>query len=76
MSMGYKMNLSGKECYCQVFSEGRTNKGLTFAPGPRFPATRPQQTCEQQASSPTCMDPFYVPPSLFQGELGLFPLPG
>lgn len=26
MSVGYKTNPSGKECYCQVFSEGMTNK--------------------------------------------------
>lgn len=49
MSMGYKMNLSGKERYCQVFSEGKTNKDLTLTPEPWFPATRPQQTCERQA---------------------------
>lgn len=26
MSVSYKMNPSGKDCYCQVFSEAITNK--------------------------------------------------
>lgn len=53
MPVGYKTNLSGKECYCQVFSEGRTNKALTVTPGPWFLATVP--------SRPVSTGPFYLP---------------
>lgn len=40
MSVSYKMNPSGKECYCQVFSEGMTNKegeNLSLTSGPSSP---------------------------------------
>lgn len=66
MSTGYKMNLSGKECYCQVFSEGRTNKEGETRLYYQDPGSQPwpQQSCKHsprasQAGIPsTCPLPF------------------
>lgn len=58
MSVSYKMKPSGKECYCQVLSEGKTNKEgenlpLTSAPTSAWPLVALRE-----------LMPFYFP-SLF-----------
>lgn len=76
MSVSYKMNPSGKQCYCQVFSEGTANKegeNLPFTSGPSSGPWALVAHLGAETWWPLKTPSFYLPVSTPPGLPGLFP---
>ena len=76
MSVSYKMNPSGKQCYCQVFSEGTANKEGENLPFTSCPSSGPWALVANLGAEiwwPLKRPPFYLPVSTPPGLMGLFP---
>lgn len=76
MSVSYKMNPSGKQCYCQVPSEGMANKegeNLPFTSGPSSGPWALVAHLGAETWWSLKRPPFYLPVSTPPGLMGLFP---